>query len=261
MTESGCAYAPPSIANPGGPMQRSRRRRSRTRALVAALATTLAVTVLTLGAGPAAHAGPAAAEPNSPPVTVDDRLHMGVGWTYLASPLLNDTDPDGDKLDLCRLGRIPRNLEVRRSGNGLVIEARHQAANRTFSFTYYACDFEALVPGTITITIHERPGVRVTKVARPGVLRVHNPGRRTISFVYGGLGSNDPDGLLRVPRHASRTVRVHRHQLGWIAVNPKGHLIDRGTVRKIRLPRGGQRTAPAEQLGPRTLESWRSVSR
>ncbi len=203
-------------------MQRSRRRRSRTRALVAALATTLAVTVLTPGAGPAAHAGPAAAEPNSPPVTVDDRLHMGVGWTYLASPLLNDTDPDGDKLDLCRLGRIPRNLEVRRSGNGLVIEARHQAANRTFSFTYYACDFEALVPGTITITIHERPGVRVTKVARPGVLRVHNPGRRTISFVYGGLGSNDPDGLLRVPRHASRTVRVHRHQLGWIAVNPQG---------------------------------------
>ncbi len=101
----------------------------------------------------------------------------------------------------------------------------------------------------------------MTKVTRPGVLRVHDLGGARSASSTEASAATILTACSACPGDGSRTVRVHRHQLGWIAVNPKGHLIDRGTVRKIRLPRGGQPAAPTEQLGPRTLESWRSVSR
>ena len=48
----------------------------------------------------------------SPPETVDDVVRIYAGAGREVDPVANDTDPDGDDLALCRLGRVPRNLFV-----------------------------------------------------------------------------------------------------------------------------------------------------
>lgn len=209
---------------------------SRRRATALTLAT--ALTGSLLGAVTAFGPASATAAAGSPPETVDDvvRIYAGAGRTV--DPVANDTDPDGDELALCRLGRVPRNLFVSTVEGELFISTRPGAAGRSFTFTYYACDFETLVPGTVTVKVLETPEIRVTKSEVPGILRVKNPARIGIRFVYGGARFDSPDGRVVVRKRGSRNVRVNRHRIDWVATDRRGSFLDRGTVRKIRLPRG-----------------------
>lgn len=241
-------------------MPTTRRRRTGALAPTTAVATALATAVAGSALAAVTVLSPAqAAAPGSPPVTVDDKIRIYAGSGRPIDPIANDTDPDGDDLATCRLGRVPRNLFVSQFDGELFIATRPGAGGRTFTFTYYACDFETLVPGTVTVKVLETPDIRVTKSEVRGVLRVRNPAKVAIRFLYGSFANEEPDGSVRVPKRSSRNVRVHRRTIDWLALDRRGSVLDQGTVRRIRLPRGGRQQATTGRVAAGPLKAWRAA--
>ena len=135
-------------------------------------------------------------------------------------PVNNDHDPDNDQLALCRLGTEHyRGLQALFVGNDVAVFARQKAKPGTYTFTYYACDFSYLTPGTITVTVEAVPKITVKKVARqarapPG----HQPGRLQgpvpLRLLQGGRAGRQPahpQGLLgrdHRPPHPDRLDRL-----------------------------------------------------
>jgi len=222
--------------------------------------------VLTLGLAAPLTAVPAQAAEGSPPVTVADKVKLRFGQPTEVDVLANDTDPDGDQLEVCRLGSIPRALEVFSSGPGeiFVAPARRNAAG-VYTFTYYACDFEFLTPATVTVTVTAAPEIKVQKMPeRPGVLRVRNTAKFAIVFMYGSFRQPGPDGSVPIAGRNAKFVHVRRTRIDWLAVARRsGALIDTGSVRNITLP-PGVRPPPSQAIEtPQRLErAWqRAVSR
>src|SRR3954462_13500947 len=143
---------------------------SHRRALPALLA--LAV----LGLALVSPASAARAATGSPPVTAPAAATVLQATTVAIKPVSNDHDPDNDLLALCRIGTEHyRGLAVDFFGDELDVFAKPNAKPGTYTFTYYACDYSYIVPGTVTVTVEKLPKVPVKKVAsRPGVLRVTN---------------------------------------------------------------------------------------
>jgi hypothetical protein len=104
--------------------------------------------------------------------------------------------------------------------------------------TYYACDHETLVPGTLTVSVQRVKPVRVVKAARPGRVRVTNLNDRRIQFWWGNFFIEEVDGVVRVDAGATRVVRVHRTRIHWVATFGPRVDVDQGTVAGIELPRG-----------------------
>jgi hypothetical protein len=234
------------------------RSRSQVLGLLAALLAAFAVIV------------PAAPAQADPPVVVDDAAELYPGNVTDVSVLENDTDPDGDELAVCRVGDERYrgkgvSLEFLPSegvsGEGLVLLfTKPNAKPGTYTFTYYACDFQTLVPGTITLTVVRPP--KITAVAlpsQPGKIRVTNPADFKIQFLYGDFSEEDPDGIVRIVKNSSVVLTVKRARIDWVAYSARRfEYLRTGHVKGIKLHRGTTAPAAGRHVSPRVAALWRS---
>jgi hypothetical protein len=221
----------------------------------------LAALGLSLAAGLAA-VPTAQAVTGSPPVTAPDAGTLYPGNAVFLQPVNNDHDPDNEQLTICRLGTEHyRGLTPDFAGNDFAVFSRPSVKPGTYTFTYYACDYSYLTPGTITITVKPLPHITVKKIAsRPGKLRVHNPADIKIRFLYGSFKEDRPDGRVLIARDDSVTITVHRTRIDWIALNRKGDIyLGSGHVNGIELPHGDRRPAGGVTLPARLVEAWRAA--
>ncbi|MCL2543251.1 MAG: Ig-like domain-containing protein [Nocardioidaceae bacterium] len=203
--------------------------------------------LLALGVGTV----PAHADPDSP-VTMEDQVTMYTGGFAELNVLANDTDPTGGSLAVCGLAGVPRALfaEAEVIGNGKVAIGSNGKAG-TFSFTYYACDFQSGYnsAGTVTVTVKAKPPmhVRVAKrLQHPGTLQIANQSGIPIFVEWGSYKASKPDAMARIAPHGSRVVHVRRTSLVWVAVavNKKYQDFRAGIVRGIKLPKNVKALPP-----------------
>ena len=201
----------------------------------------------------------------SPPVTQPDVADpVYPGNVTMLTPLANDTDPDGDELAICRLGTEKyKGIEADYFESDFAIFAAPNAKPGTYTFTYYACDFSYLVPGTITFTVEKAPKFTVRKIeGRPGKLRVTNGAPFTVRFLYGSFDEERPDGALRLKKGAAKVITVHRTEIGWVAFSANGEiLVGTGAVANIKLPAGDRPPAQdkVENLSAKLARAWRDA--
>jgi hypothetical protein len=232
---------------------------SRRRTLPALLTLALAgLGLAVLSPTPAAHA-----VTGSPPVTAPDAVTVLQANAVAVKPIANDHDPDNDLLALCRLGTEHyRGVAVDFFGDELDVFAKPNATPGTYTFTYYACDYSYLVPGTVTVTVEKLPRIPVRKVAsRPGVLRVTNPTDFSMRFLYGSFEEDRPDGSLLIAKGKTVSIKVHRTRIDWIATSRRGDVfLGSGHVSGIELHRGGAaRHLAHAALTGRLADLWRAT--
>lgn len=198
-------------------------------------------------------AAPASA---APPVAVNDHRTMYEGQSRSINVLRNDSDPDGDDLAVCRV-QEPDTDDYFAFADGDRIFVAVFGRVDEVTITYYACDFETLVPATLTITVKETFRPRITKLARPGLLRVSNRNDKILKFLWGSFDEERPDGRVRVEPHDSVVIRVHRRKIDWIAFLKNGVFLGIGHVRDIELPARDGRTDRARiTLTEREAKIW-----
>lgn len=123
----------------------------------------------------------------------------------------------------------------------------------TYTLTYYACDFDHLTPGTLTVVVKKAPRIKlsVTRTKRPGHLRVVNRNGFPVQFMWGSIDEKKPDGRVRFT--GSTVVDVRRRSLIWFAFARRSPFPKVGIVRGIALPKGTEALPPgapqAGQLG------------
>jgi hypothetical protein len=230
---------------------------TRRRGALAALAALGLSSLVGLAAVPAAQA-----VTGSPPVTTPDVGTMYPGNVAAVFPVNNDHDADNDLLTICRLGTEHyKGLEVAFLGNELDVFSRPGAKPGVYTYTYYACDFSSLVPGTITITVQEPPHITVKKISgRPGKVRITNPADFKIRFLYGSFRESKPDGNLVIAKDHSIVISVHRTRIDWVAYDRKVEtFLATGKLLNIKLPAGDHPPAAGRGLSPRLAEAWRTA--
>jgi Big-like domain-containing protein len=227
------------------------------------LGTVLALAVAGLGLAASPTLTPAAhAVTGVPPVTTPDAISVLQGNGAVLQPVNNDHDADNDVLAICRLGTEHyRGLSFDFFGNDWEVFARPSVKPGTYTFTYYACDFSYLTPGTITVTVEELPKITVKKIAsRPGKLRVTNPAGVKIRFIYGSFKEDQPDGGVNVPKDSSVVISVHRTRIDWIATNGKSDLfLGIGHVTGIKVARSAAQPSGRVSLPSRLVHLWRTA--
>lgn len=202
-----------------------------------------------------------ALEPSGAPVTVDDTHQiLGTGPMgpyargYSVNVLANDSDPDGDELELCEvsvpegapLGAFPDEQAAERGNPGWLRIESSRNRSASYDVTYYACDAEHRSPGILTVDVVRIEPVVGTAGRRPGRARFTNPGPFDMTVSYGRhLGDPeryDHQGEVAVAAGASVSVPVPGRRIGFRAYVPEGGYADggRGVVRGIRsaAPRG-----------------------
>ena len=226
------------------------------RALSALVAAAFAVLGLAaLSPAPAAHAAT-----GSPPVTAPDYVTVLQANTAAVKPISNDHDADNDLVALCRIGTEHyRKVAVDFFGDELDVFAKPNAKPGVYTFTYYACDYNYLVPGTVTVTVEALPKIPIKKVAgRPGVLRVSNPTDFAMRFLYGSFDEDQPDGSLLIAKGATAVIKVHRSRIDWLATSRRGDVfLGTGHVSGIQLQRAAARHTHVALSG-RLAELWRT---
>lgn len=173
----------------------------------------------------------------APPVVTDDHKWMFPNQGRSIDVLANDSDPDGDDLAVCRVD-VPDGADyfAAPDGDRLVVFTGEDPGH-DIVIDYYVCDYETLVPATLTISFRELHPMKVVKLDRPGRLRVRNDNVRAVRFLYGDFDEERPDGRVRIEPESSVVIRVHRHRIDWIAFMARnGLLIGIGHVRGIELP-------------------------
>ena len=220
----------------------------------------LTATLLSLGlAAGTLGAQPASADAaTDAPVTAPDKATVWSGSAALVDAVANDSDPQGDPLAVCRVAQSPyRNVELAVEGGQLIAFASSRAKAGTYELTYYACDFEYLTPGTVTVTVKKAKRVRVTRIdGRPGKLKVANPNSRNVVVMWGSIEEDEPDGTLRLGAHKAQVITVTRTRIFWIAFFPKEMVfVGAGFVRGIELP---ERVVPQRtvDVSPRLDRLW-----
>ena len=99
------------------------------------------------------------AAPNRPPVAVDDAVSVTVGRTYRIAPLANDSDPDGDRLTLVKVGKAKHGTS-KRSGSKIVYRAPKSWTGTT-KVSYTVRDAAGVrATGTVTVTVGRRPAAK-----------------------------------------------------------------------------------------------------
>jgi hypothetical protein len=227
----------------------------------AAILLTLAVSTL----GLVVTAAPAQA---AAPVTVADTAAMYPGNLVEVQPLANDTDADGDELAICRIAdstykRVelidPGFDDDGEAGDTLLLIARPSAKPGTYTFTYYACDFQTLVAGTITLTINEPPAITAKALpGQPGKIKVTNPADFKIRYLYGSFKEPNPDGSVKIAKNSSVILTVRRTQIDWIAFTRKGDFLTQGRIKGIVLPPGTTPPAAGKPVSARLAKLWSS---
>lgn len=225
-----------------------------------AVATLLSIVTSTLGLMVLAAPAQAAA-----PVTGADTASLYAGNVVEIQPLANDSDADGDDLAICRIaestykrvGLVIGLDEEGNPGDTLLIFAGPRAEPGTYTFTYYACDFQTLVPGTITLTIKEPPAITAKALpGKPGKIKVTNPADFKIRYLYGSFKEPNPDGVVRIARNSSVILTVRRTRIDWIAFSRKGEFLLKGRVDNIQLPPGTTPPAAGRTTSPRLAKLW-----
>jgi Bacterial Ig domain len=223
----------------------------------------LSVAVAVVGLTVAFPAAPAAhAVTGGPPATTPDAVTVLPANTVALHPVNNDHDPDNDLLALCRLGTEHyKALAVDFFGDELDVFAKPHAKPGTYTFTYYACDYSYLVPGTVTVTVKELPEIAVKKITnRPGALRVTNTADMTMRFLYGSFNEDQPDGSLVVAKGDTVVIAVHRTRIDWIATSRRGDVfLGSGHVTGIKLNRPAGRHTSHVALTGRLADAWRTA--
>ena len=221
----------------------------------------LAVSLLGLAALPGTGSA-AQAAPSTPPVTTPDTATVYQGNGTTLQPVNNDHDADNDLLTICRLGteHYP-GLSADFFGNEWSVYTKPRAKPGTYTFTYYACDYSTLTPGTISVTVEELPKVSVKKISnRPGHLRITNSAPFKIRFLYGSFKQDQPDGSLLIDKDSKVVISVHRSRIDWIASDRKGELfLGIGHVKGIKLKGGMARPAGPDSLSSRLAQLWRTA--
>jgi hypothetical protein len=227
------------------------------------LGTLLVLAVSGFGLAITPAAVPAAqAVTGSPPVTTPDSGKVFQGGFTEVQPVNNDHDPDNDQLTICRLGTEHyAGLSALFVENDWAVFAKRRAKPGTYTFTYYACDYSYLTPGTITITVEAVPKITVKKIAsNPGHLRVTNPSNYKVRFLYGSFKEDRPDGSLLIGKDSKVVITVHRTRIDWIASDRKGMLFFvSGHVNDIKLGPAAGRDGGRVSLSERLAEAWRSA--
>ena len=211
-------------------------------------------------------ATPAFAEP-APPIAVDDSVSLYPGQLKAVDVLANDSAPSGDSLALCRFPDPKFTdhvvaLEGTLDGSdrpGLVSVLSDDKARGTTVVDYYICDTVHLTPAHLDVTALPVSPVQVHKVAgKPGRLTVTNTNTVPVRFWYGDAKATHPDGKVTIPAGATKTVRVQRHRIIWVAFIGSGSvrslyngpgIADHGKVRGIKL-KGKPLPAPKPSKEP-----------
>jgi hypothetical protein len=141
-------------------------------------------------------------------------------------------------------------------------------ARGTHVIDYYVCDHTHLVPATLTVVVAKVAPVDVAKVSgKRGRLQVTNHNDRAVRFWFGDPRASRPDGRVKIPAGKTRTVRVQRHRIVWMALigggSGKASMIDSpgiadlGTVRNIKL-KGEPLPRPKKRDLEDLLGRWRA---
>jgi hypothetical protein len=170
--------------------------------------TLVAVTTAVLAVSPTAYAGS-----GSPPVTVPDRLTMHAGEGALVDATANDSDPDGDSLQVCRLDpSVPRKLSQSFIDGGDLVVVANRRARGTYTLVYYACDSSYLTPGTVTVTVTPpAPTLDLIPIgdAPPGRMKIKNTYKhRTFRCEWRAMGSDEVEGKVTVRPRSSAVIVV-----------------------------------------------------
>jgi hypothetical protein len=171
----------------------------------------------------------------APPTTTGDHLTWWSGsWSRQVHVLANDSDPQGQSLDVCRLREQGYNdvLSAYVSGFALSVRSRPDAEG-TSTLTYYACNRARLAPGLLTVILKRAAPLEVHAVAgEPGTVHVvnRNAVRVLVRLRHHG---NGPSGY--VPAHGSRDFQVKWHSLSWHGVIGHHHG-DAGSGRLVGIP-------------------------
>jgi Big-like domain-containing protein len=166
-------------------------------------------------------ASPAHAATGSPPVTTPDHVTVHVGDGEPVDVTDNDSDPDGDELQVCRLGELPRALAGSFVAQGDLFLVPGPRARGTYTLTYYACDTSYLTAGTVTVTVKPPlPTLDIIPVgdAPPGKIRLVNHFKHQAFHCQWGPfdpegGEGEVEGTVTVPPLSTVVIRVHEAQV------------------------------------------------
>ena len=177
--------------------------------------------------------------------------------------LANDTDADSRRPGGLPAGatRPTSKVFAESFGDGVIFAYSLPGAKPgTYTFTYYACDFQALVPGTLTVTIEPEPEVTAKALpGQPGKIKVTNPADFKIRYFYGSFKEPEPDGIVKIAKNSSVVLSVRRTQIDWIAYTRKGDFLTQGRIKNIKLPPGTTPPAAGRSVSPRVAKLWSSA--
>jgi hypothetical protein len=171
----------------------------------------------------------------APPTTTGDHLTWWSGSSSRQVHVLaNDSDPQGQSLDVCRLPQQRYNAAFSAYVSGFALAVRSRPdAEGTSTLTYYACNLARLAPGKLTVTLKRADPLEVHAVpGAPGTVHVVNRNAVRV-LVHLRHRRNVRSGY--VPAHGSRDFQVEWHSLSWHGVIGHHHG-DAGSGRLVGIP-------------------------
>jgi hypothetical protein len=152
----------------------------------------------------------------SPPITAPDQVVVRADKPTPVDVLANDTDPDGDELQVCRLGKLPRALRSSEVQHGQLFVLPNRGARGTYTLTYYACDTSYLTPGTATVKVRPpAPQFLIQPIGPPpGKVRLVNQLKRaTFHCEWHPLDSSELLGKATVKPSSTVVITVRIAEL------------------------------------------------
>ena len=204
-----------------------------------------ALVVLPLSASVSDAADPT---PNAAPVAVEDHVTVPrILWNQNVRVLANDTDPDGDALQICRIDAPddstlsvhiwsdqgwPGWKEIQPGATKLMVEQDDLLEPGSYDVRYYACDQSHLSPATLTVDVAPISATAVD--GQPNVVRFSNPIDRGILVDWWSSQDHHDHGSFNLASGSSLDVQVEHTRIAWAAFE----------LRQLRAP--GDDPVPAD---------------
>ena len=157
-------------------------------------------------------------------MTTPDRVTMRAGEGSVVDVTANDSDPDGDQLEVCRVGPFPRAVgALVQDGDLVVLPSRR--AHGTYTLTYYVCDQSYLTAGTLTVKVRPAaPTLDIIPVgdAPPGRIRLVNTYKhKTFHCQWQALDSDKVEGKAIVKPRSTVVIEVHEAEFMIDCTSPR----------------------------------------